>query len=72
MDYNILLSHGIEPRECSQLDYIDNDREVLIFVKIKPSQRECVYCHFKDTKIKEYKQKAIKSLQTGVNSILLL
>ncbi len=30
MDYNILLSHGIEPRECSHLDYIDNDKEILI------------------------------------------
>lgn len=37
MDYNILLSHGKEPQECSQLYYIDNDKEVLIFVKIKPS-----------------------------------
>ena len=61
MDYNILLSHGIEPQECSHLDYIDNDKEILIFAKIKPSQRECVYYHFKDTKIKEYKQKTIKS-----------
>ena len=45
--------------ECSQLDYIDNGKEVLIFAKIKPSQRECIYCYFKDTKIKEYKQKTI-------------
>lgn len=52
MDYNILLSHGIDPQECSHLDYIDNDKEILIFAKIKPSQRECIYCHFKDTKIK--------------------
>ena len=71
MDYNILLSHGIEPRECSHLDYIDNDKEILIFAKIKPSQRECIYCYFKDTKIKEYKQKTIKSLHTGVNSTII-
>ena len=71
MDYNILLSHGIEPRECSQLNFIDNDKEVLIFAKIKPSQRECIYCYFKDTKIKEYKQKTIKSLHTGVNSTII-
>ena len=30
MDYNILLSHCIEPRECSHLDYIDKDKEILI------------------------------------------
>ena len=36
MDYNILLSHGIEPRECSHLDYINNDKEILIFARIKP------------------------------------
>lgn len=71
MDYNILLSHGIEPQECSHLDYIDNDKEILIFAKIKPSQRECIYCHFKDTKIKEYKQKTIKSLHTGINSTII-
>lgn len=71
MDYNILLSHGIEPRECSHLDYIDNDKEILIFAKIKPSQKECIYCYFKDTKIKEYKQKTIKSLHTGVNSTII-
>ena len=71
MDYNILLSHGIDPQECSHLDYIDNDKEILIFAKIKQSQRECIYCHFKDTKIKDYKQKTIKSLHTSVNSTII-
>lgn len=37
MNYKILLSHGIELRECSCLDYIDNDKETLIFASIKSS-----------------------------------
>ena len=65
MNYNILLSHGIPPEDCLQIQYLDNDNEILIFAKIKPSQRKCIFCNYSMTRIKEYKERKFKSLPTG-------
>ena len=59
MNYNILLSHGIPPEDCLQIQYLNNDNEILIFVKIKPSQRKCIFCNYYISRIKEYKESSI-------------
>ena len=71
MNYNILLSHGIDPLDCSSVEYLNNDNEVMVFVKLKPNQRHCIYCKHSNTRIKEYKQKTIKSLPTGSNNTVI-
>ena len=57
MNYNILLSHGIDPLDCSEIEYLNNEDEILIFLKIKPNQRSCIFCNHSNTRIKKYKQK---------------
>lgn len=71
MNYNILLSHGIDPLDCSEIEYLNNEDEILIFLKIKPNQRRCIFCNHPNTRIKEYKQKNIKSLPTGSNNTII-
>ena len=58
MNYNTLLSsHGIPPEDCFEIEYLTNDNEIMIFAKIKPNQRKCIYCNYPDSRIKEYKKK---------------
>ena len=52
MDYNILLSHGIDPQECSHLDYIDNDKEILIFAKLNNLKENASIAILKILKLK--------------------
>ena len=59
MNYNILLSHGMLPEDCMQMLYLNNDNEILIFAKIKPSQRKRIFCNYSITRIKEYKESSI-------------
>lgn len=73
MDYNTILHpHGIDFLDCSQVDFLNDNDESYIFVKLKPSQRICPYCSFNKTNIKEYKNKTIRSLNTGKNSTTIV
>ena len=66
MDYNTLLhAHGIDINDCSQFESISDDHETIIFIKLKPNQRKCIFCGSSHCSIKEYKTKNIKSLSTG-------
>lgn len=66
MDYNTLLTaHGIDLNDCSQFESISDGNETIIFIKLKPNQRKCIFCGFNHSSIKEYKSKKIKSLTTG-------
>ena len=66
MDYNTLLkTHGIDLNDCSSFESISNDDETIIFIKLKPNQRKCIFCGFDHSVVKEYKNKSIKSLSTG-------
>ena len=66
MDYNTLLhAHGIDINDCSQFESISDNHETIIFIKLKPNQRKCIFCGFNHCSIKEYKTKNIKSLSTG-------
>lgn len=67
MDYNILLSQGIKREDCVSLEVLPDQDDTYVFIKLKASQRSCVYCSCKHTKIKEYKTKTIRSLPTGKN-----
>ena len=72
MNYNTLLSsHGIPPEDCFEIEYLTNENEIMIFAKIKPNQRKCIYCNYPDSRIKEYKKKIIKSLPTGKDSTII-
>ena len=66
MDYNTLLhAHGIDINDCSTFESISDGQETIIFIKLKPNQRKCIFCGFNNCPIKEYKPKNIKSLSTG-------
>lgn len=72
MNYNTLLSsHGIPPEDCFKIEYLTNDNEIMIFAKIIPNQRKCIYCNYLNSRIKEYKKKIIKSLPTGKDSTII-
>lgn len=71
MDYNILLSLGISPDTCSSFEAL-NDGDILhLFIKLKPNQRSCIYCSKPNAKIKEYKNKTIRSLPLGKNNSII-
>ena len=73
MDYNTLLqAHGIDINDCCKFESFCDETETIIFIKLKPNQRKCVFCGFKDSSIKEYKNKSIKSLSTGKHFTTLL
>ena len=66
MDYNTLLkAHGIDLNDCCHFEVISDEKEIIVFVKLKPNQRKCIFCGFENSTIKEYKNKSIKSLATG-------
>ena len=71
MDYNILLSQGINPEDCASFEVIPDSCFTHIFIKLKATQRKCVLCNFSDTRIKEYKNKTIRSLPTGKNNSII-
>ena len=73
MDYNTLLqAHGIDINDCYKFESLSDETETIIFIKLKPNQRKCIFCGFKDSSIKEYKNKSIKSLCTGKHFTTLL
>ena len=60
MDYNTLLqAHGIDINDCCKFESFFDETETIIFIKLKPNQRKCVFCGFKDSSIKEYKNEGI-------------
>ena len=66
MDYNTLLqAHGIDINDCFEFESFSDGIETIIFIKLKPNQRKCIYCNSNNSLIKEYKIKSIKSLSTG-------
>ena len=66
MDYNTLLqAHGIDINDCFKFESFSDGIETIIFIKLKPNQRKCIYCNSNNSLIKEYKNKSIKSLSTG-------
>ena len=66
MDYNTLLqAHGIDINDCFEFESFSDGIETIIFIKLKPNQRKCIFCGSSHCSIKEYKTKNIKSLSTG-------
>ncbi len=64
INYSILSALGFKDNQIKRVESISENNETILFVELFPNQRTCPICSFSNCKIKEYKNKTIKSLST--------
>lgn len=70
-NYSTLTALGLKEDQIKRVIPLSEDGETIFFVDLFPNQRTCPECGYTHCKIKEYKTKTIRSLNTGPNKTLI-
>lgn len=70
-NYSILTAFGLNENQIKRVESLSENGETIFFVELFANQRTCPKCKCTQCKIKEYKTKTIRSLNTGSNRTLI-